>query len=96
MCLLYGGIGKAKTAAAIGKISQQSGHKVTFLKFDPYLNYDSGHISPHGEVFILEDWRFTDMDFGLYERMCKVNFKKKIQFHQNIDLIKYKYGWKNE
>jgi CTP synthase len=46
------------------------GYKVTLQKFDPYLNYDPGTMSPyqHGEVFVTDDGAETDLDLGHYER----------------------------
>ena len=37
---------------------------------DPYLNVDAGTMNPlaHGETFILDDGRETDLDLGHYER----------------------------
>jgi len=46
------------------------GLKVTFLKFDPYINVDPGTMNPfqHGEVYVTEDGAETDLDLGHYER----------------------------
>ncbi len=64
------GVGKGVTTAAIGKILQSKGFKVTAIKIDPYVNVDAGTIRPteHGEVFVTEDGTECDQDIGNYER----------------------------
>lgn len=63
-------IGKGLTAASLGALLETRGHKVTIMKFDPYLNVDPGTMSPfqHGEVYVTEDGAETDLDLGHYER----------------------------
>ncbi len=63
-------IGKGLTAASLGSLLEARGHKVTIMKFDPYLNVDPGTMSPfqHGEVYVTEDGAETDLDLGHYER----------------------------
>src|SRR6476619_3804923 len=63
-------IGKGLTAASLGALLEARGHKVTIMKFDPYLNVDPGTMSPfqHGEVYVTEDCAETDLDLGHYER----------------------------
>ena len=63
-------IGKGLTAASLGSLIEARGHRVTIMKFDPYLNVDPGTMSPlqHGEVFVTEDGAETDLDLGHYER----------------------------
>lgn len=63
-------IGKGLTAASLGALLEARGHKVTIMKFDPYLNVDPGTMSPlqHGEVYVTEDGAETDLDLGHYER----------------------------
>lgn len=63
-------LGKGIAAASIGSILEGSGLKVTFLKFDPYINVDPGTMNPfqHGEVFVTDDGTETDLDLGHYER----------------------------
>jgi len=53
--------------------------KVTALKIDPYLNYDSGLMNPyvHGEVFVTEDGGETDLDIGRYERFLGTVLSKR-------------------
>ncbi len=63
-------LGKGIAAASIGTLLESAGLKVTFLKFDPYINVDPGTMNPfqHGEVFVTDDGAETDMDLGHYER----------------------------
>jgi len=64
------GIGKGVTVASTARILKNYGFKVTAVKIDPYLNVDAGTMNPteHGEVFVLDDGRETDLDMGNYER----------------------------
>lgn len=63
-------LGKGIAAASIGALLEARGLRVTFLKFDPYINVDPGTMSPfqHGEVFVTDDGTETDLDLGHYER----------------------------
>ncbi len=63
-------LGKGITAASLGCLLKNRGFKLTIQKFDPYINYDPGTMSPyqHGEVFVTEDGAETDLDLGHYER----------------------------
>jgi CTP synthase len=72
------GIGKGICAASIGYILKSSGYNVDALKMDPYLNVDPGTMSPyeHGEVYVLEDGKETDLDLGNYERFLNINLDK--------------------
>ncbi|MHA1744673.1 MAG: CTP synthase [Promethearchaeota archaeon] len=59
------GIGKGVTTAAIGKLCQFRGFKVSALKIDPYLNVDPGTLNPteHGECFITDQvWHFNPIN----------------------------------
>lgn len=69
------GIGKGVTVAAIGKILQSKGFKVTAIKIDPYINVDAGTMNPieHGEVFVTKDGVECDQDVGNYERFLDEN-----------------------
>lgn len=71
-------LGKGITAASLGRILKNRGLKVTAQKFDPYLNYDPGTMSPfqHGEVFVTEDGSEADLDLGHYERFIDVNLNE--------------------
>jgi CTP synthase len=56
------GTGKGITAASIGLLLKLRGHKITLVKFDPYLNVNAGIIRPsdHGEVFVCDDGRLSN------------------------------------
>ncbi|MCK4355773.1 CTP synthase, partial [Candidatus Bipolaricaulota bacterium] len=64
------GLGKGVIAASIGLLFKLSGYSVTLQKIDPYLNLDAGTMNPyeHGEVFVTNDGKETDLDIGRYER----------------------------
>ena len=51
-------------------------------KADPYLNVDPGTMSPfqHGEVFVTEDGKETDLDLGHYERFIDENLTRSSNF----------------
>lgn len=85
------GIGKGTTAASIGLLLKSAGYKVAPIKFEGYLNIDSGTINPieHGDVFLCEDGTETDMDIGTYEKfldedMGKDNFVTMGQIYRAI------------
>ena len=63
-------LGKGITAASLGALLEARGYKVAVKKFDPYLNFDPGTMSPlqHGEVYVTEDGGEGDLDLGHYER----------------------------
>lgn len=63
-------LGKGLTAASIGMLLEQCGHKIALLKLDPYLNVDPGTMNPfeHGEVYVTDDGAETDLDLGHYYR----------------------------
>ena len=46
------GLGKGITISSLGRILKSSGLRTTSIKIDPYMNFDSGTMSPfeHGEV----------------------------------------------
>lgn len=69
------GIGKGIAAASICLLLKAAGYKITPLKMDPYLNVDAGTMNPlaHGETFVLDDGRETDLDLGHYERFLNEN-----------------------
>lgn len=69
------GLGKGITAASMGRLLKSRGLKVTIQKFDPYINFDPGTMSPfqHGEVFVTDDGAETDLDLGHYERFIDEN-----------------------
>ena len=63
-------LGKGITSASIGVILKGKGFRVNMIKFDPYINVDSGTMNPfqHGEVYVTKDGAETDLDLGHYER----------------------------
>ncbi|NLP43333.1 MAG: CTP synthase [Peptococcaceae bacterium] len=71
-------LGKGITAASLGCLLKNRGLKVAIQKFDPYINYDPGTMSPyqHGEVFVTDDGAETDLDIGHYERFIDVPLSK--------------------
>src|SRR5689334_17465084 len=66
-------LGKGLTAASIGRLLEDRGHKIAMLKLDPYLNVDPGTMNPfqHGEVYVTDDGAETDLDLGHYFRYTK-------------------------
>jgi CTP synthase len=71
-------LGKGITAASIGCLLKNRGLKLTIQKFDPYINYDPGTMSPyqHGEIFVTDDGAETDLDLGHYERFIDENLTR--------------------
>jgi CTP synthase len=71
-------LGKGITAASLGCLLKSRGLNVTVLKFDPYINFDPGTMSPyqHGEVFVTDDGAETDLDLGHYERFLDISIGK--------------------
>ncbi len=71
-------LGKGITAASLGRLLKSRNLNVTIQKFDPYINFDPGTMSPyqHGEVFVTEDGGETDLDLGHYERFVDLNLGK--------------------
>lgn len=72
-------LGKGLASASIGALLELRGLKVTFLKFDPYINVDPGTMNPfqHGEVYVTDDGAETDLDLGHYERYTNVATSKR-------------------
>ena len=68
-------LGKGITAASLGALMESRGYKVALRKFDPYLNYGPGTMSPlqHGEIFVTADGCEGDLDLGHYERFTTTN-----------------------
>ncbi len=75
-------LGKGLASASIGALLELRGLKVTFLKFDPYINVDPGTMNPfqHGEVYVTDDGAETDLDLGHYERYANVMTSKENNF----------------
>jgi CTP synthase len=71
-------LGKGITAASLGCLLKSRGLRLTIQKFDPYINYDPGTMSPyqHGEVFVTDDGAETDLDLGHYERFIDENLTR--------------------
>lgn len=68
-------LGKGITAASLGALLESRGYKIALRKFDPYLNYGPGTMSPlqHGEIFVTADGCEGDLDLGHYERFTTTN-----------------------
>ena len=75
-------LGKGITAASLGRLLKARGYKVMMQKADPYLNVDPGTMSPfqHGEVFVTEDGKETDLDLGHYKRFIDENLTRESNF----------------
>lgn len=85
------GIGKGNVAASIALLLKQAGYSVTPIKFENYLNMDSGTINPieHGDPFLCEDGTEADMDIGTYEKflgedMTRDNFVTMGQVYKTV------------
>jgi len=88
---LISGIGKGTTAASIALLLKSAGYIVSPIKFENYLNLDSGTINPieHGDPFLCEDGTEADMDIGSYEKyltedMGKENFVTMGRIYQTV------------
>jgi len=75
-------LGKGLASSSIGALLELRGLKVSFLKFDPYINVDPGTMNPfqHGEVYVTDDGAEADLDLGHYERYTNVKTSKKNNF----------------
>ena len=71
-------IGKGVLVSSLGILLKSAGYSISVVKWDPYLNVDSGTMSPleHGEVFVTDDGSETDLDLGHYERFLDVSLGK--------------------
>lgn len=85
------GIGKGITSSSVAFLLKRSGYKVAPMKFENYLNLDSGTINPieHGDPFLCEDGTEADMDIGSYEKflgedMGKDNFCTMGRIYQTV------------
>ncbi|MCK4714097.1 MAG: CTP synthase, partial [Candidatus Aenigmarchaeota archaeon] len=70
------GVGKGTFSSCLGNMLKVfNGFNAVPMKFECYVNYDSGTLNPyrHGEVFVLDDGTETDLDLGTYERMLNRN-----------------------
>ncbi len=79
-------LGKGITAASLGRLLKARGYRVAMQKADPYLNVDPGTMSPfqHGEVFVTEDGKETDLDLGHYERFINENLSEDANFTSGL------------
>lgn len=75
---VFSSLGKGLIIGSIGRILRTQGFRVSALKLDPYLNLDSGTMSPyqHGEIFVTYDGGETDLDLGHYERFLDYPISK--------------------
>lgn len=73
------GLGKGVITASIGLLLKQAGYRVSLQKIDPYVNIDAGTMNPyeHGEVFVTDDGKETDLDIGRYERFLDENLSAR-------------------
>ncbi len=85
------GLGKGVSAASLGTLLQSRGFKISMVKFENYLNIDSGLINPieHGDPFLCDDGTEADMDMGTYEKFLdkdvgRHNFVTMGQIYQEV------------
>lgn len=74
------GLGKGVAAASIASlIKTELNLKIEILKIDGYLNKSAGDMRAceHGEVFVTECGKETDLDLGHYERFTGQYFSDK-------------------
>lgn len=97
------GIGKGLTASSIAFLLKAAGFSVAPIKFENYLNLDSGTINPieHGDPFLCEDGTETDMDIGSYEKflnqdMGKDNFVTMGKIYQTVIDRERRFEYKGE
>ena len=75
-------LGKGISSSSIGTLLKHAGFSVSILKIDPYINVNTGTISPleHGEVFVTLDGAETDLDIGHYEKFLNTSFSRNNNF----------------
>ncbi len=68
-------LGKGVISSSLGKLLQARGFNITIQKFDPYINIDPGTLNPyeHGECYVTDDGKETDLDLGHYERFTGIH-----------------------
>jgi CTP synthase len=66
-------LGKGVAAASVGSLLESAGLRVALVKCDPYINVDSGNISPYqyGEVYVTGDGAETHLDLGTFARFTQ-------------------------
>ena len=71
-------VGKGVSVASLGRILKSRSFTVGAQKLDPYLNADTGIMSPaqHGELFLTKDGAVADLDLGHYERFIGVELSR--------------------
>ena len=73
------GLGKGIISSSVAVLLKAAGCRVTMIKIDPYLNTDSGTMSPfeHGECYVLDDGGEVDLDLGNYERFLGCTLRRE-------------------
>lgn len=96
-------LGKGIVTASIGLLLKSRGYRVTVVKCENYLNYDSGLINPieHGDPFLCEDGTESDMDLGTYEKflgqeMGRPNFVTNGQIYKTVIDRERSFGYNGE
>lgn len=97
------GIGKGITVASLALLLKQAGFTVAPIKFENYLNLDSGTINPieHGDPFLCDDGTEADMDIGTYEKyldedMGKDNFVTMGRIYNTVIERERRFEYKGE
>ena len=72
------GCGKGIASASIGMLLKLRGHEIQVLKCDGYL-CEASTLAPreHGESYVTNDGRETDLDLGSYERIIGIDVSYK-------------------
>ncbi|KAG0156406.1 hypothetical protein PDIDSM_3584 [Penicillium digitatum] len=72
------GAGKGIVASSAGLLLQSKGFIVTTIKIDPYINIDSGTMSPlhHGEIYVTDDGGEMNLDLGNFERYLSTTLQR--------------------
>ena len=84
-------VGKGLATATVASLLEARGHKISIIKFDPYINVDPGTMNPfqHGEVYVTEDGAETDLDLGHYERFtnCTMSCQNSVSTGQIYETV---------
>ncbi len=96
-------LGKGIVTASVGLLLKSRGYRVTVVKCENYLNFDSGLINPieHGDPFLCEDGTESDMDLGTYEKflsqeMGRSNFITNGQIYKTVIDRERSFGYNGE
>ncbi|CAG8142817.1 unnamed protein product [Penicillium nalgiovense] len=75
---IISGAGKGIVASSAGLLLQSKGFVVTTIKIDPYINIDSGTMSPlhHGEIYVTDDGGEVNLDLGNFERYLSTTLQR--------------------